>query len=400
MTRTDVEFDPFSQEFFDDPYEIYARLRDERPVYHNERLGFWALSRFDDVVHAHRDWQTFSSNFGVTLEQLQSGAPDLTGSIIMIDPPEHERLRKLVSRAFTPRAVAAMEPLIRGVQAKFLDALMARDSFDIVGDFAALFPCEVISTILGVPEPERQAIRLRADLMLHREPGNPNSTDEGLQAGVENGVYFYQLAREKRAHPDEHMISLLCEVEVEEPDGSRHRLDDAEIANFATLIALAGSETVTKLVANAVVEFSRHPDEWQRILDGSVAPTNAVEEILRYQPPSQYQGRFSVKEAEFEGGTIPAGQPVLLITGAATRDPRAYDDPDRFDVGRAPLLAVGLGHGIHACLGAALARLESRIAIEEIARRWPRYDVDEAGLERVHMSNVAGWSKVPFAPRV
>ena len=399
MTRTDVEFDPFSQAFFDDPYEIYARLRDERPVYHNDALGFWALSRFDDVVQAHRDWNTFSSAYGVTLEQLQQHQRDVTGSIIMIDPPEHERLRKLVSRAFTPRAVAALEPLVRDVQAKFLDELMDRESFDIVGDFAALFPCEVISTILGVPEPDRQAIRLRADLMLHREAGNPNSTREGMQAAIETGSYFYQLARDKRAHPDEHMISLLCEVEVEEPDGSRHRLDDSEIAGFATLIALAGSETVTKLVANAVVEFHRHPDEWQRILDGTVDPANAVEEILRYQPPSQYQGRFSTRDAEFGGGTIPAGQPVLLITGAATRDPRAYDDPDRFDVGRAPQLAIGLGHGIHACLGAALARLESRIAIEEIARRWPRYDVDESGVERVHMSNVAGWSKVPVARR-
>lgn len=389
------EFNPFSGEFFDDPYSVYAWLRDEHPVYHNERLGFWALSRFDDVVAAHRDWQTFSSNYGVTLEQLQQGTRDATGSIITIDPPDHERMRKLVSRAFTPRAVAAMEPLIREIQCRFLDALADRSSFDVVGEFAARFPCDVISTVLGVPEGDRDTVRHNTDLILHREPDNPATPPEGLQAGMENGVLFYELARAKRRTPDDSMISLLCQVEVEEDDGSRHTLTDAEIAGFSLLLAAAGSETVTKLVANAVVEFSRHPDQWQHVLDGTVELAGVVEEILRFLPPSQYQGRFSVRDAEFEGGTIPAGQPVLLLTGAATRDPRTYRDPDRFDVTRTPQLAVGLGHGIHSCLGAALARLESRIAIEEIARRWPRYEVDESGLERVHMSNVAGYSKVP-----
>ena len=392
------EFDPFSDEFFNDPYDLYRWLRDEQPVYHNAELGFYALSRFDDVVRAHRDWQTFSSNFGVTLEQLQSGRRDATGSIISIDPPDHERLRKLVSRAFTPRAVAEMEPLIRNIQTEMLDPLLAAGSFDMVGDFAARFPCEVISTILGVPEPDRQAIRHRTDIMLHREPGNPNTTDAGMQAAIENGVYFYELVGEKRKHPDDKMISLLCDVEVEDADGSRQRLDDAEIAGFATLIAAAGSETVTKLVANATVEFFRHPEQWDLVTGGRADLAVAVEEVLRYLPPSQYQGRYSVADADFDGGTIPAGQPVLLITGAATRDPRVYDDPDRFDITRVPQLAIGLGHGIHACLGAALARLESRIAIEEIARRWPRYEVDEDGLERVNMSNVAGYATVPVRP--
>jgi cytochrome P450 len=300
-----------------------------------------------------------------------------------------------VSRAFTPRAVAAMEPLIRDVQSKFLDPLMDRSAFDAVGDFAALFPCDVISTLLGVPEADRHGVRARTDLMLHREADNPKTPPAGRQAGFDSGVYFFELAREKRRHPDDSMISLLCQVEVEEEDGSRHGLTDAEIAGFSVLLAGAGSETVTKLVANAFVEFFRHPDQWRLVLDGDVELSGAVEELLRYLPPSQYQGRFSTRDAEFEGGTLPAGQPVLLITAAATRDPRAYSDPDRFDVRRTPQLAVGLGHGIHACLGAALARLESRIAIEEIARRWPKFEVDESGLERVHMSNVAGWSKVP-----
>ncbi len=394
-----MEFDPFAPEFFDDPYEIYRWLREEQPVYHNERMGFWALSRFDDVVAAHRDFETFSSAFGVTLEQLGEHKRANFGSIITIDPPEHERMRKLVSRAFTPRAVAAMEPMIRRIQCEFLDSLMDRESFDILGEFAAPFPCEVISTILGVPEADREGVRHRTDRLLHRDAGNPNTTPDGMQAGFESGLYFYELAREKRAKPDDSMISLLCTVEVEGDDGTTHRLNDEEIASFSLLIGAAGSETVTKLVGNAVVEFYRHPEQWRLATSGEADLSSAVEEVLRYLPPSQYQGRMSLADTEFEGGKIPAGNPVLLITGAATRDPRAYSDPDRFDITRKPLLGIGLGHGIHACLGAALARIESRIAIDELSKRWPVYEVEESGLERVQMANVAGYSKIPMKVR-
>jgi cytochrome P450 len=184
-------------------------------------------------------------------------------------------------------------------------------------------------------------------------------------------------------------------VTVDRGDGVETALDDAEIAGFASLLGGAGAETVTKLVGNAVVLFARHPDQWQQIRDDPDKVPQAVEEILRYLPPSQYQGRFSLEAREFEGGTIEPGFPVLLVTGAATRDPRAFERPDDFDIGRAPAVAIGLGHGIHSCLGAALARMESRIAIEELARRWTRLDVDEPGLRRVHMSNVAGYSNVP-----
>jgi cytochrome P450 len=220
-------------------------------------------------------------------------------------------------------------------------------------------------------------------------------TPEGVQANTEKGAYFYGLVAEKRQHPGDDMLSHLTEVEVDRDDGTRTRLDDVEIAGFASLLGGAGAETVTKLVGNAVVLFARHPDQWQKVLDDPAKVAPAVEEILRFLPPSQYQGRFSVKDREFEGGTLPAGYPVLLITGAATRDPRAYDRPDDFDIDRPMSVAIALGHGVHSCLGAALARMESRIAIEELARRWPRFRVDEDGLRRVHMSNVAGYANVP-----
>ena len=399
MTTTKVEFDPFSDEYFNDPSDVYRRLRDEAPVYFNEKYGFYALSRFADVVAAHRDWQGFSSAHGVDLSSLSRDADTIRRlrSIIMMDPPEHDRLRALVSRVFTPRAVTALEPMIREVITSFLAPLEDRDTFDAVADFSAPFPVEIISRMLGVPEGERQQIRHWLDQSLHREKGQMDPTPAGLEANLAQGVYYYGLVAEKRANPTDDMLSRLTQVTVDRGDGVETGLDDGEIAGFASLLGGAGAETVTKLIGNAVVLFHRHPDQWQRVLEDPEVIPRAVEEILRMLPPSQYQGRFSVQDREFEGGTIPAGHPVLLITGAATRDPRAFDRPDDFDIDRPPSVAIALGHGVHACLGAALARMESRIAIEELAKRWRRLEVDESGLRRVHMSNVAGYSNVPVA---
>jgi cytochrome P450 len=285
--------------------------------------------------------------------------------------------------------------MVREVIQSFLAPFDDADSFDAVADFSAPFPVEIISRMLGVPEGERQQIRHWLDLSLHREPGQMDPTPEGIQAGVESGIYWYQLADEKRRNPGDDMITRLTQVEVDRGDGEMTRLDNEEIAGFASLLGGAGAETVTKLVGNAVVLFHRNGGEYQKVVDDATKIPTAVEEILRYYPPSQYQGRFSVRDSVYSGVDVPAGYPTILITGSATRDERFYENPDAFDVDRTPSLALGLGYGIHSCLGAALARMESRIAIEELARRWPRYEVDEDGCERVHMSNVAGYAKVP-----
>ncbi len=395
QTKT-VEFDPFSRDFFDDPYDTYADLREHAPCYYSEQYDFYALSRFDDVVTAHRDFETFTSTHGQTYEQLSSGEPSDMGSIISMDPPEHTRYRKLVSRSFTPLSIGKYEDLVRDIISGYLDPLMGRRQFDILEEFAAPFPVEIISTILGVPPEDRQQIRHWTDEMLHREEGSAMGSRAAAEAGMAQGMYLFQLSQQKRAEPADDMLTALIEAEVETEDGGTTHLDDAEIAGFGTLLAAAGSETVTKLVGNAMVLFHRHPDQWAKVLDDPSVLGNAVEEILRYWAPSQYQGRYSTVDSEWHGVTIPKDKPVFLITGAANRDPRRYDDPDRFDITREPGLAVGLGHGLHVCLGAALARLESRVAIEEIARRWPAFEVNEEGLRRVQMSNVAGYSSVPI----
>src|SRR5262245_3077578 len=263
-----MEFSPLSQGFFDDPYETYRWLRDEAPCYHNDELGFWALSRFDDVVTAHRDWKAFSNAHGLRLDQLkdpENRAADL--SIIFMDPPAHDRMRRLVSRAFTPRAITKMEPVARDVITSYLDALHGCDRFDAVADFAAPFPVEIISTLLGVPHADRQQIRHWTDAILYRRPDDPNPTAEGVEALRLRKEYFHALIEDKRANPADDMIGTLLEAEVADDDGTMHRLTDHEIVEFATLLASAGSETVTKMIGNAIMLFHRYPTEWKKLLD-------------------------------------------------------------------------------------------------------------------------------------
>lgn len=398
MQNQPVDFDPFSSVFFDDPYPTYKRLRDEAPVYTNDKYGFVALTRYTDVVQAHRDWETFSSAHGVDLGTLASGnLPSEHVSMIMMDPPEHHHMRALVNRVFTPKAVAELEPRVREIICSHLDELDPRAGFDAVADLSGPFPVEVICSMLGVPAEDSQRIRHQVDLMLHREPGNLKPTQAGTDAAIAFGSYLYELVVDKRAHPSDDLLSRLCTVEAVRDDGVKSGLDDVEITGFATLLAAAGSETVTKLVGSAVVLFARNPEQWRKILDDPTKIANGVEEALRYWPPSQYQGRFSIRDSELHGVAIPEGMPVLLITGAANHDEREFDEPDVFDVDRKPGMALGLGHGIHTCLGAALARLETRVAIEEWSRRWPEFEIDEDGLKRVQMANVAGFSNVPVS---
>ena len=395
------EFDPFSKEFFNGPYDTYRRMRNKMPVYYSQKWDFYALTRYDDVAPATKDHETYSSAKGATLDMVK--APEqsipLPKVIISMDPPEHQKMRKLVSNVFTPRAIASLEHM---VQQKIHDIIATLDptSFDIVADFSALFPVEIITAMLGVPEEDRQQIRMWNDLLLERKPGQIHVTEEGFEASVAVGMYYYGLVQRRREKPEDDMISRLIETEIER-EGEVEKLTDVDITGFATLLGGAGAETVTKLIGNAMVAFTEFPSEWAKLrADRSKVPA-AVEELLRYEAPSQYQVRVVTRDVSLHDTTIPEGSAVLLVTGAATRDERMFSEPDRVDIDRERKMGfnLALGYGIHSCLGAALARMESRIALDALLDFIPEYEVDRDGLRRVAMSNVSGWSNVPVRAR-
>jgi cytochrome P450 len=396
VTKPKVVFDPFSDDFFNSPYETYRRMREEAPVYYDEKYDFYALTRFEDVAAAFKDHETYSSARGIDLAMVRSGELPDPKSIIFMDPPEHRNMRSLLNKVFTPRAIQSQKEMVAETIERYLNAANP-DRFDVVQDFSAPFPVEVITTMLGVAPEHRQQIRIWIDETLSREPGQVEVGEAGVQASIETGFFYYNLIQQRRAELGDDLFSKLITAELERENGEKSKLDDVEIAGFATLLGGAGAETVTKLVGSAAVVFAQNPEQWQKLLDDRSKIPAAVEELLRYQAPSQYQVRCSLKEVHLHGVTIPAGSPVFLINGSANRDPEAWADPDAFDIDRDPHEAtnLGFGYGIHSCLGAALARMESAIALEKLLDFMPRYEVDWPACKRVNMQNVAGWKNVP-----
>jgi cytochrome P450 len=394
LTTAKVVFDPFSDDFFNTPYATYQRMRDEAPVYYSEKYDFYALTRHADVAAAMKDVETFSSSRGIDLEMVQSGNPP-PPLIIMMDPPDHRRMRSLVNKVFTPRAVERQRETVIEQIDRFLQAADP-DQFDVVQDFSALFPVEVITQMLGVPPELRQQVRLLLDKTLAREYGKVEMPPEGMAAGIETGLMYYNIIQERRADPQDDMISDLIAAEVER-DGVPTKLDDIEIAGFASMLGGAGAETVTKLVGNAAVTFAEYPDQWEMLLADRSRIPGAVEELLRWEAPAQYLVRYTLKDIELHGITIPAGNPVLLCAGSANRDDRAFTAADTFDINRdrGEAQNLGMGYGVHSCLGAALARMESNIALEKLLDYMPRYEIVQSGLKRVAMTNVIGWHNVP-----
>ncbi len=397
MTKP-MHYDPFSYELDEDPYPTYRWMRDEAPLYRNDELDFFALTRFQDNLDAFVDLQTYSSSHGTSLE-FMDGPKDETGLLIYMDPPRHNRYRALVSKAFTPRQIQELAVDVRRIAISYLDPLVGRPRFDVVREFTARLPMDVISTMLGVPEGDRRFVQEKSNAILHREPGNPLPTKEAIDGSVEVMRYFQEQVDERRARPRDDMMTRLTEVEIEE-DGVRTKLSDNDIRAFILLLATAGNETVTKLLATAFLELARNPDQRRILVDEPQWTANAVEETLRFDPPSQYQGRITKRPIELHGVEVPAGARVLLINGATGRDERQFENPDAYDVRRSIELHLGFGHGRHFCLGASLARLESRIAIEELLARFPDYEAPADGVERMHSSNVRGLSGLILEPAV
>lgn len=399
MTTPQVVFDPFSPEYFNDPFEIYQRMQDEAPVYYSEQFDFYALTRHADVAAALKDHETYSSTRGCDLAMVQSDEGPQK-SIIFMDPPDHRVMRSLVNKAFTPRAIQSQRATVEELIDHYLDRVDP-EHFDVIQDFSGPFPVEVITRMAGVPEDFRQSVRHWIDTTLTREPGNMGLTETGMQAAIESGMYYYQLAQQRRLDPQDDMISRLIAAEIRTEDGQLRKLDDIEIAGFTSLLGGAGAETVTKLLGSAVVTFAKNPEQWQKLLDDRSKVPAAVEEMLRFDGPVHYNVRFTLRDAHLHGTKIPAGKPVFLMKAAANRDPRAFTDAHLFDIDRDRTESqnLGFGYGIHSCLGAALARLETTIALERLLDFMPRYEVQWDGLKRVQMANVAGYHHVPVQVR-
>ena len=371
-------------------------MRDETPVYYSDRYDFYALSRHEDVAAAFKDYETYSSAYGVDLAQVRKDEVTEHGSIIAMDPPAHRRMRSLLNRVFTPRAIEARRALVVDSIDRHLGAV-DRAGFDFVQDFSARFPVDVMTIMQGVPEPDRQMVRIWIDDLLHREPGQVDMGETGQKAGVDMAVYYYKLTKKRRGELGDDLLSTLIDAQIEREDGTMAPLTDLEITEFSMLLGGAGAETVTKLLGNAAIVFAQNPDQWQKLLADRSKISQAVEELLRLEAPAQYNVRRAMRDVTLHGVTIPAGKPVFLLGGSANRDPEAWTDPDRFDIDRDRTQAqnLGFGYGIHSCLGAALARMESAVALDRMLDFMPRYEVEWDGCKRVNMQNVAGWSNVP-----
>ncbi len=392
---TELEFNPSSYELHEDPFPLYHRMQEDVPLYHNPEIGFWALSRFDDVLAGLADWEGLSSAKGTLIEQIKSGNPP-PDMMIFNDPPRHEQLRRLIGRSFTPRRVSELEKQIRAMCATWLDPLVEAGGGEVVADLAGKLPSAVISTLLGVPVDDHARLKSLSDRLLHREDGSLTMPDDGIAAGAELAGFFGELTAARRIVPDDGLISALLQTEVVGTDGATERLTDGEIILFCLLLGVAGNETTAKMIATGTTVLDLFPEERARLVADPGLWPSAVEEILRFDPPSHYQGRVATRPLTYYGEGIPEGSIVVLINGAANRDPRAFDEPDRFVADRPIERQLAFGHGIHFCLGASLARLETRIALEELLNRFPNFEVDRSGIERFHSTNVRGLSKVPF----
>ena len=398
MTRLDQElyWDPFDTDLDTAPYDTWRRMRDEAPVYRNERHDFWALSRFADVNAAHRDPATFLSGRGTVLELMGAELDQQPGLMIFMDPPRHDSMRALVSRAFTPRRVSALEQRVRDVCREHLDPQMGGSGFDYLQDFGAQLPSKIISSLLGVPDSDRPRVLELIDTVFYIEPDVGMINDVSLGAQFELNAYLQAQLAERRAHPRDDLLTALVQAELKEGDGTTRRLSDEEGAGFANLLVSAGTETVARLLGWAAVVLDAHPGQRDELArDPSLIP-NTVEELLRYEAPSPVQGRWTSRDVELHGQVIPRDSKVLLLTGSAGRDERAYPDPDRFDIHRHFDQHVSFGIGPHFCLGAALARLEGRVALEETLARFPRWEVDHERAVRLHTSTVRGYKRVPI----
>jgi cytochrome P450 len=387
-----VYWDPFDREIATDPYPIYRRLRAEAPLYYNDRHDFYVLSRNEDVDRALTDWKTFSSSRGPILEVIKANIQIPPGTLLMEDPPAHDIHRSLLARVFTPRRVASIEPQIRDFCTRCLDRLVGVESFDLMTEFANEVPMRVIGMLLGVPEADQPAIRERADAKLRTVPGKQMKVSQGA---LMDSDLFADYIDWRAKHPSDDLMTELLNAEFEDETGTVRRLTREEILTYVTVLAGAGNETTARLIGWLVAVLAKHPDQRKELVDDPRLIPNAIEETLRFEPTGHAIARYVTTDVELHGDKVPAGSAMMLLVASANRDERRWLDPDRFDVHRKISQHLTFGIGTHYCLGAALARLEARVALEEILEHFPKWEVDWDNVALSSTSTMRGWETLP-----
>jgi cytochrome P450 len=392
-TAPALYYDPYDFGIDADPYPVWKRLRDEAPLYYNEKYDFYAISRYDDVERASVEWQSYSSAKGSVLEIIKAEMEMPPGMFIFEDPPDHDLHRGIMSRVFTPRRMAAIEPQVRAYAARTLDPLVGQSGFDFILDLGTEIPMRTIGMLLGIPEEDQQTIRDHIDEGLRLEKGVMPEVDfsQGGQTDSDYGAYIDWRAE----HPSDDLMTELLTAEFTDMDGTVRTLTRDEILGYIGLLSGAGNETTTRLIGWAGKLLAENPEQRTQLVgDPSLIPA-AVEECLRYEPPSPVQSRYVTTDVRHHGRTVPAGSVMVLLNASANRDERRFDDPDRFDIHRKAQRHLSFGYGLHFCLGAHLARLEARVALEEVLKRFPEWEVDMDNAVQARTSTVRGWEKLP-----
>lgn len=391
-SAAEIYYDPFDFAIDDDPYPYWKRLRDEAPLYYNEKFEFFALSRHEDVARELPNWEVYRSGRGTTMDIIKSGVEVPPGVILFEDPPLHDLHRRLLSKVFTPRRMVEIEPLTRQLCERALDPHVGAEAFDFIADLGALIPMRTIGYLLGIPEQGQESIRRSTDDAITLHDG------ESYVVAADAFEQSYQLFADyidwRAEHPSDDLMTQLLNAEISEPGGVQRRLTRTEVLTYTSMVAGAGNETTTRLIGFIGQLLADHPDQRRQLVaDPSLIP-GAIEEVLRYEAPSPVQARYVAQDTECRGRTIPEGSIMLLINGSANRDERQFPDGERFDIHRRAA-HLGFGQGLHFCMGSALARMQARVATEEVLKRWPDWEVDYDRAAKAHTSSVRGWAKLP-----
>ncbi|TFV55063.1 cytochrome P450 [Mycobacterium sp. PS03-16] len=391
-----VYYDPYDVGIVADPYPTYARLREEAPLYYNERYDFWALSRHADVEKALLDWETFSNSRGDILELVQSDFDMPEGVMMMADPPVHTMLRGLMSRVFTPRRMAEIEDRIRRYCVNCLDPLVGADSFDVIAELAAMMPMRVIGMLLGIPESEQVSVRDANDANLRTRPGAPMKVVRADR--IADGSIYADYVEWRSHNPSDDLMTALLNVEFTDEHGVTRRLTRKEVLHYTQVVAGAGNETTGRLIGWLAKVLAEHPDQRRQVREDRSLLGRVVDETLRFEPTGPHVARYVARDFTAYGTTVPAGSAMLLLFGAANRDHRRYPDPDRYDIRRENISHLTFGKGLHYCLGANLARLEGRVALDELLNRFGEWDIDRSTAKLAPTSTVRGWETLRLVP--